>query len=449
MEIIDAEGVEFTLNAKYVTALLRCKLVSGMYDDPLFKRGAEEEPKKVLPMSGDKPFATAQQICLLAKYIYDIKSTQTKEKEHDFCTLLDLANYIEAPEHILYAFSNKAWPLLQEERSDIDGIKSYKKHLRSIAQNYLASPKYLARFIEQRKSTIEVGLKEICDTTKVNLSYEHVLRFFAEIKKANIEPWYEEGDGIFYDVSYRFVSLNGLKELRDALPTAKSDWPYDKILSLYLNSHAINDRKLLHAIFEVFPQINYIFLENNQIAEFDFPRFTQERLQNFDGDPTVSLIRMSNNKITHLNESFFEGIRQMRSYRRYMHFNLEGNPISPDQKTLMHKKMYYATHTFPERYVSLKNIKFLINPTLKEWGSVVLAGVPVGMWLFSALRQKHWPLCAVLEVGGLVGAAMGGATPGFACLSALLLAKMTHPELHISPHFHDTIWAKWKPKLSL
>lgn len=149
--ITDVDDTQFSLIPKYSKALLRCKLICGMMNDPILGADAKEDATKSFTVNHDKPFATAEHICLLVKYIDDIKSTQIKQKEHDFCTLLDLANYVEAPEHILYAFSNKAWPLLQEEGNDHNNIKRYKKHLRTIAQHYLASPKHFAKFIEQKK----------------------------------------------------------------------------------------------------------------------------------------------------------------------------------------------------------------------------------------------------------------------------------------------------------
>ena len=293
--------------------------------------------------------------------------------------------------------------------------------------------------------------ESVIESVIMFLSYKEISQFLAELKKADIEPWYQDDEENLYEVTYPFVSLDGLNELKNILcATKNSGAPSPKIVGLSLSGHAINDRKVLHTIFETFPDILSIFLDGNRITEFDFPRLTQKQLQSCDdGNELGPFIVLRNNKITQLNDSFFEGVKQLRSYAKSMRFFLQDNPISAEQKIILNKKMYYATHTFPERYVSLKNIEFLLNPTLQEWAYLWLAGVPVGSWLFYAMRKEHWPLWPVIEAGGLVGAAMGAVSPVVACMSVLLLAKMTHPELHISPFWLDTIWAKGKPKLSL
>ena len=257
--------------------------------------------------------------------------------------MLRLADYLGAPENILSALANILWDDLQDKETDSEEAKDEKKALRDIAKAYnlcLCPGDFLCL-----KPNIKL-LEKINGVYYLNLSYDN-------LKK--------------YDCSFKFTSLGGIKKfLKDLPANSKVSIDVSNHNIKYFETDEICDDK----------QYSYeIDLSNNQIDSYDLNPNLMHRTKK---------LNLQNNKITSLDDDFFNIIRNMRTQGRNITIDLRNNLISEEQKKEIRRKWNLAINTLPERiYNTSRTLAEKVRPGL-------IIGAPIAATLFAGYHGYSW-----------------------------------------------------------
>lgn len=304
LSLIDAEGKQFALSPELSGALLECESFK-MHGDEL-STPAPLDFANVKPEQ--KRFLKKNLIIQLAQFIKD----PVKEIQHvaTDLELFELANYLAAPNNILYLLANESWPLMQDKQNDNSLTKEYKKNIRKLAKPHLASPKHLTEYMQC--SPHGKKLKFIKKWDEYDQAYAIHLSFGTISRYLENGGWYQDENNHWYKV-YPFYTLDGIHNLWGS---------HDKLKSINLPGHRIET-------------------VSGALLEKIHPDPEQAIDINLDGNPIIAF-----------DESFFQALAKKRAHTNGISLSFADHKLTDVQKEEVQKKFYQATTTLPQRYLS-------------------------------------------------------------------------------------------------
>lgn len=438
LTVIDAEEKKFPLSRELSTALLECSSLEPHDDTLITHTNATVEP---IDYSGDirsdkKRFLKQDLIIKLAQLIND----PIKELPHMVHNLefFELADYLTAPNNILYLIANELWPLMQDQKDDTESISIYKKSIRRLAQPHFSSPKHRAAYSLAH-----------CFSYKFHLINSSNHDANNQLKNGG---WYQDNNNQWYKI-YPYCTLDGIDDLYGSTCT-----------KLNLSGHRL-------------ATLTGDILKNIRKTEYRNP----------------IEINFDNNPISCIDESFFKELAKKRSEGIDVDISLQNTRLTPAQKTAVNQKFHNATTTLPQRYISEFKYNWLArgagclgavfatyylsqkSPALISGTSVISSGIMgaalggLGGALVSAAEShSHRPYEYVAILGGFIGGIscgrlaissineygsiniptyilgipLGGYVASqLANNASLTLAKRSHPEIKRGDYeIHNIVW---------
>jgi hypothetical protein len=345
--IIDRDGNSIVLSGQDSAALLHCEVIENM---------VSEIGDHTIPLDGLPEFITLRVLKKLVECCDNIKiASKYLSNPEENIALFKLASYFCAPANILHFFANMIWLRIQDESDDTQEMKTEKRQLRLMAEPHLANPGHLAAYAKYHR--IELQNKIVTDKHW----YWHI-----DISYAKLAPlltcddgWYQNDDGQWYSVEFKFGSLKDFKEL---LALINCDYTH----SLDVSGHALTKCDVKEVISASYAVINLI-LDNNLIQVVDLHGI--EDL----ADINLRALTIKNNPVVAIDDSFYTMIRKKRKEQSYFSFVLKSSVLTDQQKKEMRNKFYLITHTtFPERFI---NPYALIGTTICGAYGSLIAGV--------------------------------------------------------------------------
>lgn len=405
LTVIDSNGQRHTFTLEESTDLLQCKLLKGCREDC---------PDGDLDYSESKnQFIRIDLLKNLAQFCNDVITASASTCD-DYFSLLELANYCEAPKNVLFVLANKIWPDLQDRIDDTQKTKDWKKKLRMLVIPYLASP---AHFLEYLQNNPTINLDEL-NKHDLNLSYKAINSLHP--RKCN---WLQGQDGLWYPhpLTLRWGSLKGLRALNEYLAAQRVDrrcgW-----LCISLSGHAITNFCLseLNKTNPTYETFTHFDLDHNLIALITGEQF---------GTVPFIKVLLNHNAIDSVDNSFYNQVHQWRENSKQCIISLQDNAFTEQQKSEIQKKLFKATHALPERLACAQtrsNIAMAID--LAITGTSTLAtGYFTNRLLKNyslALRIPAIAACSLVSIPTSFFAAI------FATMTTeLLVAKITHPKI--------------------
>ena len=276
MQITDHLGASYTFTSLQAYALEQCGLIKEKLND-----------ERIINFKNYNENITINGLRILANYIINPKTVE-KDAGH-----FVLAHLMQAPENILYLFSNNLWNFIQPDPQDIAKITEIKTRLRAMAEPYLHCPAYLLLFIKDRQIT---NLPEHLDLSYFNIKYQLIR-----------SDWVSAEDKLWYFTGYKFRNLKGLKELVAYLQQCKQN-PDTSFNEIILNGHALTTFSLQEIgasrANARYPQYSVIHLSDNRITTLDASQFEGARLP--------ATLNLQENQITQINDTIYD-LRSGRS----------------------------------------------------------------------------------------------------------------------------------------
>ncbi len=343
LEIIDANGTQFTLAPELTQALLQCTSLEALELHPGALDFSQLKHK----------FLTQNMIISLAKTIMspkDLKKTlDSIEPMAEHVSKLDpkafeIAHYLGAPDNILYILANELWPYIQEDKTDSESTKTYKKSLRHLARPHLSSPRHFLRYLQSKPAnytnmlrTQFMGGSLLDPQGGIQLDFDSLKVFYSLLRDTG---WYTHDNGDWF-IKYPFCSLDGIKELLSHIGI-KTDSRY----SINLSRH-----KLETFSCDILPDIATLNLSYNNIRTLTGSCLTIANKNYIQSLPYQ--IILESNPIESIDDSFFEIIRKNRGTAyNTTEISLQNSNLTAAQKKDVRKKFYKATHTVPQRYLN-------------------------------------------------------------------------------------------------
>lgn len=485
LKVIDINGSEFSVNPELSHALLKCTNIETLQSHP-----------GVLDFTGlnasHRPYLTQDKIRLLAFLIASPQSIESAElaskiKQLDF---FEAANYLGAPDNILYLLSNELWPLMQEQKNDNEQAKNYKKYIRQLAKSHFACPRHLHNYLKAHPKIKDAfddyhedSLKHDEDSFII-LSWDKLEKFYQKLPDGG---WYTYEDSQWL-IKYPFGSLDGIKELCSSLP-----YRYNNNLSINL---MLQKHRLESFSCDLLSYIETLDLSDNNIKEV-----TGQQIK-YTNRPPRRII-LNGNPINSIQDSFFEALRNVRSgwlinmydanRKNYQDdsgccISLERTALTTDQKKIIAKKFTHATKTLPEQYLNKTAFEVgvslagaLVGGIVSYYGldyiepkaPMVIKGLcllplpllTAGFYFTNHSEKNQLLVTTLLLTFGLhkaydkepkaisgftkatytffVGGGLGlGTGIGAACLTAYGLAKYSHPKMKWNDADRNLIWNK-------
>lgn len=424
LKLRDTEGKDFELSPEESEAFLQCESLK-MQGDPLSSNGLIDYSDK------KRSFIKQNLITQLAQFIMD----PVKEIKQINLELFELANYVLAPNNVLYLMANELWPLMQELNGDTPQVKKYKETLRGLAKPHLASPKQLAQYIQySHHGKLFRNIKkwsEECQAYAFDLSCNTIS---AHLRNGG---WYQDENNHWYKI-YPFYTVDGIQQLCD---------PKDKLYYINVSGHRIEkvSGNILQAMKEATDANLKINFDNNPIAAID--------------------------------QSFYQEVAKKRAATNRFSFSFEHSNLTDEQKEEIKKKFYYASTPIPQRFLgeitstclavgagclgSTLAVHYLSHkaPVVTNTTSTIASGI-IGAAIGGIATSEIHPVfsCIMGAMTGAIGIGLGAScvhdyktvtTPthlftiplgGYAGLklmnyAALKLARKTHPNIS-----SDIIW---------
>lgn len=300
LTVIDSEKNEFVLSPELSAALSQCRSLE-MNEDKLNNSNNPLDFSAV--KFEQKRFLKKDLFIKLARLIADpVNETPNMVQNLEF---FELANYLAAPDNILYLIANELWPLMQDQSQ----TNSYKKYIRQLAKPHLASPKQLIEYKEfnhrGNKLYFLVNSSHFEHSTQVNLSWAHIS------EKLENAGWYQDAQHSWYKV-YPFCKCDGIELL----------WRYEDGLPNILN---LTGHRL-----ETVPE--NLLEKMHKTCDLD--------------------INLDYNPINSINESFFKQIAQARATGKNITISLVHSHLNDKQKKELTKKWHSSTTTFVQKYMN-------------------------------------------------------------------------------------------------
>lgn len=351
LEIIDANGTQFTLAPELTQALLQCTSLEALELHPGALDFSQLKHK----------FLTQNMIISLAKTIMspkDLKKTlDSIEPMAEHVSKLDpkafeIAHYLGAPDNILYILANELWPYIQENKTDSELAKSYKKSVRHLARPHLSSPRHFLRYLQSKPTHYTNMLRTQCISKdfldhqrEIQLDFDSLKKFYGLLLDRGDTGWYMHDNADWF-IEYPFCSLDGIKELLNHIGINTNSR-----YSINLSRH-----KLETFSCDILPEIANLNLSYNNIRTL-----TGSQLKVANNNYIQSLpyqIILERNPIASIDDSFFEVLRKQRgSARNLCKIELEINNLTDAQKDEVRKRFYKAIYTFPERYFNSRTFQ--------------------------------------------------------------------------------------------
>jgi hypothetical protein len=471
--IIDNYGVEVDIsNFADCQAIKQCSMIAH----------ARAGGQGIFDFREKNASATFTNIKLLIDYIKNPRII----KFQSFLTnqeMLRLADYLGAPENILFELANILWEHLQDKESDSKEIKQEKQALRGIAEPYLNCPAY---FFQLSKSKMEI----LAQLPALDLSHATISILFFD------QAWVPDENGHLYYICHKFVTLRGFKELAQHLPKH-----FFEGSNLTLSGHRIQH----FCLNDIFGSYDKIDLSSNQISTLDIASNVDNKFKK---------LNLQYNKMSSLDDNFYKCIRELRTKCKHIQINIRNNPFSNEQKNKIHNQWDNAITMLPERIYWAAKTKYdnLIKPLLRltspiiggyMWGAAmdelatnssplvrnssmfagIIAGGAWGIGISFFLHDAHnltdhettsivstttggylatryvlnrvyanspvdikmLALPTVLSLGGAAGFATYAAAGILCRLAAPTIARITHPQLTD----YESVWTRNKPELLL
>ena len=335
--IIDNYGVEVDIsNFADCQAIKQCSMIAH----------ARAGCQGIFDFREKNASATFTNIKLLIDYIKNPRLFQFQS----FLTnkeMLRLADYLGAPENILFELANILWMDLQDKASDSKEAKEEKLLLRAIAEPYLYCPEYYFKLNPGIFDALKNNIQKI---TLLDLSH-------AAIGKLD---WIVDENGLLYSTRHKFVTLRGLKAfLKNLSLSAK----------LALKSVNLSGHNIKH-------------FDSNEITDFYFYEInlSKNQIESIIVNPNSAIrgnLNLQNNKITSLDDNFFNCIRNMRAKNSGIIIDLRNNPISVEQKMEISKRWNKAIDMLPER---IYDTSTKVMKPVREYSLIpaALAGAVIG-----------------------------------------------------------------------
>ncbi|CAN5207006.1 hypothetical protein BH09DEP1_BH09DEP1_4790 [soil metagenome] len=415
LTIIDSEGEEFKLSPNQSKALLKCESLSAYTD---FEKGK-------IDFSGSnytgKTFVTKKLILALARFINEPhKALFLPLIEWDVdgipfdLELFELADFLAAPEKVLFVLANEMWPLMQDEAILSKSQNDYKKHLRKLAEPYVSCPDYLLTYLKSNE--IEIAKTKIINSnshgtqTNIDLSHKACKKITPAINLANNA----------YLKKYRFITLRGLDKLIEFL-RKDNNVDFQQIDLSNHNLETFSTKQLVHLARSRPLGICLNYNKINQLSSKELDITSQSDLPYW--------INLRSNPIQSIDDSFFEAIRNLRSQPTLLwggdcmhNFTLKNTALTPEKQKEYAKKFYYATHTLPERIAS-KNL----YENIGIWGCGAIGGILAARMASSYFEDKTIVLALASGFFGVMGGGIGGHNAMGYVLSKL--AQRSHPRV--------------------
>lgn len=319
MEFIDSQGRMCQLPVRESLVFYASDLGQQLADDVRDGRQVDFSTTK-------KPGLRGSNIRKVLTHIHDpAYLTPTNEVVPEEVELLETAHILGlAQQKCIRHFAYRLWPLVQKNGPNPLGLSDEQKgYVRVIARPHMPCPTDL-------------------------LSY---------LQKNDIDAFYNRHSGILnlsamlcYAVGYphKFGTLAGLEQLMRYL-----DVQGGNLQEIILDGHMLDTFSLYdiqRAIYNLMTyhvggELRRLSMRNNYINEL-----SEHQINTYDL-PTGKL-DLSNNLIGSVSDRVFQAINRHRARHRVRYeftFCLERNQLSEDQKKVLQKKFYNATHTIPER----------------------------------------------------------------------------------------------------
>ena len=306
MRFLDANGVELKIsNYADYQALMKCETIKMAHSDA----------SGIIDMRNNHPWITTANIQLLVEYIKNprIICNQSIDRNKD---MLQLANFMMTPENILHELSNILWEYLEEKETDSLEVTEEKTQLRGIAMPYLHCPAFLSKCVAAQHAISRVYSAH-------DLSYETISRRYAG------HEWIQDKEGNWYNVLHKFVTLRGLKNILNE--------------EFLIRKLKISGHNLINFSWTDVPEMyDEIDVSNNRIETIIIDGVTSQ---------LPKTINLSHNRISSLDNSFFDTVKKHRSsgMRDMLTLDLRNNQLSDAEKKETEKKLYSVNYTLPER----------------------------------------------------------------------------------------------------
>lgn len=373
--IIDHNGSKNTIDSyNIIEQLKKCETIKNI-------RG-----------TGDYDFTDVQEsvtidnILRLAEYIKNPKiiAAQTIEINKQ---MLKLADYLDAPENILFELANILWEHAQEESTDTEAAKVEKQILRGIAEPYLHCPAFLLTMLKAN----------FRQTPPHN---ENMDLSFNDLVTARLiqSPWLKAENNLLYNYHHHFCSLKGLKDLLIFLGSQGNR------TRINLSGHHISN----FALSEIQGNFSSIDLSHNWITTLEAEQFDTSIPKNRNYE--MSGINLSHNKISSVNKNIYDLAKKWRLMPggSATNITISDNALTEMQKNDIRAQWDKAIDTLPERIHKRFDRPGSINPIILTYGlgtcglGSFSAGYTVNHMLTNSSTWVRYPALAISSLTGFL-----------------------------------------------